>query len=333
MSAKSLPRICLLLGPGTLHSRGADRMDFLRYRLSGHPRFTGEELLAEIPEIGRHAEVEVDARNPHEVATLEDLRKLSLRVAELLARADIDGLVLVQGTNALEETAYFLTLTVRSDKPIAIVGAQRPITAMSSDAALNLFDAIRVAACADSRGKGVVVATNGEINAAREVTKTNTYRVQTFRSRDMGLLGYVDADRIVYYRAPLRRHTAASEFDLHGIARMPYVEVLYVHDGGHGGMAQAALDLGAQGLVVAGSGAGGLGNLETEIYRIVAERKALVVQASRVGEGRVVERNNWFREGMIAADNLSPHKAAMLLSLALTRTQRAADVQRVFDEY
>jgi L-asparaginase len=149
----------------------------------------------------------------------------------------------------------------------------------------------------------------------------------------MGLLGYVDADRIVYYRAPLRRHTAGSEFDLRGIAQMPYVEVLYVHDGGHGGMAQAALTLGAQGLVVAGSGAGGLGNLETEIYRIVAERKALVVQASRVGEGRVVQRNNWFKEGMVAADSLSPHKAAMLLSLALTRTHSVGEIQRIFDEY
>ena len=149
-------------------------------------------------------------------------------------------MVLIQGTNALEETAYFLNLTVMSEKPMAIVGAQRPITAMSSDAALNLFDAIRVAASPESRGKGVVVATNGEINAAREVTKTNTYRVQTFRTRDMGLLGYVDADQVVYYRAPLRRHTAASEFDLRGVAQMPYVEVLYVHDGGHRGMARAA---------------------------------------------------------------------------------------------
>lgn len=333
MSTKRLPRICLLLGPGTLHSRGADRMDFLRYRLSGHPRLTGEELLAQIPEIQSHAEVEVDPRNPHEVATLEDLRRLSIRANELLGRPDVDGLVLVQGTNALEETAYFLNLTVLSDKPVAIVGAQRPITAMSSDAALNLFDAIRVAASPETRGKGVVVATNGEINAAREVTKTNTYRVQTFRARDMGLLGYVDADRIVYYRAPLRRHTAASEFDVRSVEQMPYVEVLYVHDGGHGGMAQAALNLGAQGLVVAGSGAGGLGNLEAEIYRIVAERKTPVVQASRVGEGRVVEYNNWFKEGMIAADNLLPHKAAMLLSLALTRASAVAEIQRVFDEY
>jgi L-asparaginase len=333
MSEQKLPRISLLLGPGTLHSRGADRMDFLRYRLSGHPRLTGEELLAEIAEIGRYAQVQVDPRNPHEVATLEDLRLLAVYVNELLARTDVDGLVLVQGTNALEETAYFLNLTVLSDKPVAIVGAQRPITTMSSDAALNLFDAIRVAASPQTRGKGVVVATNGEINAAREVTKTNTYRVQTFRSRDMGLLGYVDADRIVYYRAPLRRHTQASEFDLSRVATMPYVEVLYVHDGGHGAMVKAALDLGAQGLVIACSGAGGFGNLESEVYRIVAERKALVVQASRVGEGRVVEQNNWFKDGMVAADNLLPHKAAILLSLALTRTHVAAEIQRIFDEY
>ena len=333
MSEQSLPRICLLLGPGTLHSRGHDRMDFLRYRLSGHPRLTGEELLAEIPEIRAHARVAVDPRNPHEVATLDDLRRLATHVNALLGRGDVDGLVLVQGTNALEETAYFLNLTVRSEKPVAIVGAQRPITAMSADAALNLFDAIRVAACAETRGKGVVVATNGEINAAREVTKTNTYRVQTFRTRDMGLLGYIDPDRVVYYRAPLRRHTAASEFDVGAIGEMPYVEVLYVHDGGHGGMAQAALDLGAKGLVVAGSGAGGLGNLEAEIYRIVAERKALVVQASRVGEGRVIARNNWFKEGMAVADNLLPHKAALLLSLALTRTSAVAEVQRIFDTY
>ena len=333
MSERTLPRICLLVGPGTLHSRGSDRMDFLRYRLSGHPRLTGEELLAAIPEVNAHAQVEVDPRNPHEVATLEDLRRLALHANALLARGDVDGLVLVQGTNALEETAYFLNLTVRSDKPVAIVGAQRPITALSADAALNLFDAIRVAASPETRGKGVVVATNGEINAARDVTKTNTYRVQTFRTREFGLLGTVDPDRVLYYRAPLRRHTVASEFDLSAVAQMPYVEVLYVHDGGHGGMAQAALSLGAQGLVVAGSGAGGLGNLEAEIYRIVAEGKALVVQASRVGEGRVIERNNWFKEGMVVADNLLPHKAAMLASLALTRTRAAAEIQRIFDAY
>lgn len=333
MAHKSLPKVALLLGPGTLHSHGSDRMDFLRYRLSGYPRFTGEELLAAIPEISEIASVAVDVANPHEVATLEDLRQLALHATAVLARTDVDGLVLVQGTNSLEETAYFLNLTVRTDKPLVVVGAQRPFTALSADAQLNLYDAIRVAAAAQSRGQGVVVATNGEINAAREVTKTNTYRVQTFRSRDMGLLGYVDADRIEYYRSPLRKHTMQSEFDIAAIARLPYVEVLYVHDGGHAGLVKAAVDLGARGLVIACSGAGGFGNLEAEIYRVLDERKVIVVQSSRVGEGRVVTRNNWYRDGMIVSDNLLPHKASILLSLALTRTGDSAEIQRMFDEY
>lgn len=333
MAQSARPKICLLLGPGTLHSRGADRMDFLRYRLSGKPRYTGEEMLAALPEVAQVADVEVDAANPHEVATLNDLHQLALHIGRLLARSDVEGVVLVQGTNSLEETAYFLNLTVRSAKPVVVVGAQRPFTALSADAQLNLYDAIRVAAAPQTHGKGVVVATNGEINAAREVTKTHTYRVQTFRSRDMGLLGYVDADRIEYYRAPLRKHTTASEFDVAAVDAIPYVEVLYVHDGGHAGMAQAAIDLGAKGLVIAGSGAGGLGNLEAAIYRIVDERQAIVVQGSRVGEGRVVSRNNWFRDGMVVADNLSPHKSALLLALALTRTGDTAAIQRIFDEY
>ena len=207
----ALARLRLLVGPGTLPSRGKDRMDFTNYRRSGRPRMTAAELLAEIPEIERIAHVEPEA-TVHEVATLEDLRKLALRVSELLQQSDLDGLVFVQGTNTLEETAYFLTLTVHSAKPVVVTGAQRPFTALSSDAPLNLYNAIRTAAHAGTSGKGVVVVTNDEINCARDVTKTHTYRVQTFRSRDLGLLGYADPDRIVYYRAPMRRHTVESEF-------------------------------------------------------------------------------------------------------------------------
>jgi len=333
MEQKRLPRVCLLIGPGTLHSQGADRMDFLRYRLSGNPRLTGEQLLAAIPEIAEHAQVDVDPHNPHEVATLEDLRRLAGRANELLARADVDGLVLVQGTNTLEETAYFLNLTVRSGKAIVITGAQRPFTALSSDAQVNLLDAIRAAGTAQTRGMGVVVVTNGEINAAREVTKTNTYHVHTFRSRDMGLIGYADADRIVYYRMPIRRHTVNSEFDLSGVSELPPVEVLYVHDAGNPGMVRAAVDLGARGLVIATSGAGGPGNLVAELSRIVSERRIIVVQSSRVGEGRIVRYNGWYETGMVAADNLSAQKAAVLLALALTRTEDPDEVQRMFDEY
>jgi L-asparaginase/Glu-tRNA(Gln) amidotransferase subunit D len=186
MQRMSLPCIRLLLGPGTLHSRGADRMDFTRYSRSGNPRMTGDELLATLPEIERIACVEVDDGNPHAVASLEDLRKLSVHANELLRRPGLDGLVLVQGTNQLEETAYFLNLTVRSAKPVVITGAQRPYTALSADGPVNLLDAMRVAAAQATRGKGAVVVTNGEINAAREVTKTNTYRCTRFAAVTWG---------------------------------------------------------------------------------------------------------------------------------------------------
>jgi L-asparaginase type II len=327
------PRIHLLVGRGTLPSRGRDRMDFTNYRRSGRPRMTAQELLSEIPEIARFARVEPEGGTPYETGTLEDVRKLAERVNALVRSPDVDGVVFVQGTNTLEETAYFLTLTVRTTKPVVVTGAQRPFTAMSSDAPLNLFDAIRVAACPDSHRKGVVVATNGEINSARDVTKTNTYHVQTFRSRDVGVLGYADADRIVYYRAPTRRHTFESEFQFDKIARLPHVEVLYPFTGTRAGLARAAVELGARGLVLAGVGAGALGNLTEECTAIAAAGRAVIVRSARVGEGRVIRDSGYHEPGMVAADNLSPQKAGVLLSLALTLTGDPEEIQRMFDEY
>jgi len=328
-----LARIRLLMGPGTLPSQGSGRLDFTRYRRSGRPRMTGHELLAALPEIASIARVEVDAGNPHEVAALEEVRKLALRVNEVLRLPEVDGVVFIQGTNTLEETAYFLTLTVRSAKPVVVTGAQRPFTALSSDAQINLLDAFRVAAAPGTSGKGVVVVTNGEINAARDVTKTNTYHVHTFRSRDVGLLGYADADRVVFYRAPTRRHTVESEFEIETIQSLPRVDILYGWSGAQPGLAEAAVGLGAKGLVMAGIGAGAPGNLTPELARIAASGRAVVARSSRVGEGRVLRNDNWEEPGMVAADNLSPQKAAVLLSLALTRTGKPEEIQRFFEEY
>ena len=329
----ALPRIRVLVGPGTLPSRGKHRMDFTHYRRSGHPRMTAAELLAEIPEIERIASVEAEGGAPHGIATLGDLRRLTLRVNELLQRPDLNGLVFVQGTNTLEETAYFLTLTVRSAKPVVVTGAQRPFTALSSDAPLNLFNAIRTAAHPDSSGKGVLVVTNDEINCARDVTKTSTYKVQTFRSRDLGLLGYADPDRILYYRTPTRRHTTDSEFSVEDVEALPRVDVLYVYTGTHPGMAEAIVESGAKGIVIVGIGAGALGSLEAECAEIAATRRAVVVRSARVGEGRVLRDSAWHEPNMVAADNLSAQKAAVLLSLALTKTNDPDEIQRIFDEY
>jgi len=330
----TLKTIHLLIGPGTLPSQGADRMDTLRYAAwrSGKPALTGQELLAALPEIAPLANVVVDDGNPHPIATLDDLRKLAVRMQELVQRPDVDGLVFVQGTNSIEETAYFLNLTLRTGKPAVVTGAQRPFTALGSDGAHNLMDAIRVAACDDAAGQGVVVVTNGEINAARDVTKTNTYRLQTFRSRDLGLLGYADPDRIVFYRSPARRHTARSEFDITAIAALPRVDVLYVYTGARPDLARAAVQLGAEGLVIAGTGAGSTGDMRKDLADLT-QQGVVIVRSARVGDGRVIRDDNWQEPGMVAADNLSPQKAALLLALALTVTRDPDVIQRMFDEY
>jgi L-asparaginase len=328
-----LPRIQLMIGPGTLPSVGKDRMDLLRYRVSGIPRLSGQQMLEPLPEISKIARVEVDKGNPWEMATYDDLRKLSMRVGELLRSPDVDGVVWVQGTNTIEETAYFLSLTVQSDKPIVVTGAQRPYNGLSTDGPMNLLDAVRLACSPEARGKGAIVAFNGEINAARDVTKTNTYHLQTFRTRDLGLLGYIDPDKIEFYRTPHRRHTVKSEFSLEGVQSIPYVDVLYIHTGTRPGLAQALVGLGAKGIVIASVGAGSPGNLDKEIGEILKNRSAVVVQSSRVGEGRIVRNNNWYEPGMVVADNLSPQKAAILLSLALSKTSDPEQIQRLFDEY
>jgi L-asparaginase len=331
--SRGLPRIQLMMGPGTLPSVGKNRMDMVRYRLSGNPRLTGEQLLAPLPEIAEIARVDVDNGNPWDIATHDDLRKIAVRVNEVLRSPEIDGAVFIQGTNTIEETAYFLNLAVHSDKPIVVTGAQRPFNALSTDGPINLIDSIRVACSPKSRGMGAVVTFNGEINAARDVTKTNTYHLQTFRTRDLGLIGYADPDKIEYYRTPHRRHTIKSELGVDGVASMPYVDIAYIHTGTRAGLANAMVARGAKGIVIASVGAGASGPLDKELLEIIKKRSAVVVISSRVGEGRIVRNNNWYEPGMVAADTLSPQKAAVLLTLALTKTQDPDEVQRIFDEY
>lgn len=332
MTDRKLARIRLMMGPGTLPSRGSDRMDMTRYRRSGREQMTGGEMLAEIPEIAAIADVSVDPGNIYGIAGVDDLCRLSLSMQKVLDDPAVDGVVFVQGTNSIEETAYFLHLTLASAKPVVVTGAQRPFTAISTDAHLNLYDACRVAACADTAGKGVVVVTNGEINGARDVTKTHTYRLQTFRGRDLGLLGYADADAIVYYHLPARRHTMASEFRLTSGTSLPRVEIIYVSVTSQPGLASAAVAAGAKGLVIAGTGAGSLGNLDAELAGLAADG-VVVARSARVGEGRIIRDDNWQRPGMVAADNLSPQKASLLLALAMVHTGDVDDIQRMFDQY
>src|SRR5262249_26467778 len=194
---------------------------------TGEPRLTGAQMVERIPEVKKVGRVTVESDEFIPYDQPKELKDLSLRISGRLADPDIAGVVFTHGTNTIEETAYFMNLTVRSEKPVVIVGAQRPFSTLSSDGPLNLLNAIRVAGDPASRGKGALVVLNDEIKAAREVTKSNPYRVETFQSRELGILGYADPDRIVFYRAPTRRHTTQSQFDLAQMGEIPKVSILY----------------------------------------------------------------------------------------------------------
>src|SRR3977135_1452650 len=252
----ALRRVHLMTGAGTIPRNPANRLEYLRYATTGEPRLTGVQLIERIPEVQKFARVSVESDEFIPYDQPQELKALSLRMSARLADPDIAGIVFTHGTNTIEETAYFVNLTVRSDKPVVIVGAHPPFSTLSSDGPLNLLNAIRVAADPLSRGKGTLVVLNDEINAARDVTKTNTYRVETFQSRELGILGYADPDKVVYYRAPTRRHTAQSQFDLAQTGELPKVSILYSHAGDDGDLAKAAIAAGAKGLVIAGTGAG-----------------------------------------------------------------------------
>jgi len=329
----ALARVHVMTGPGTLPRNPKNRLEFLRYATTGEAPLTAKELVERIPELAQFARVTVEGEDFIPYDQPQQLKDLSLRIAARLQDPDIAGVVFAHGTNTIEETAYFLNLTVRSEKPVVIVGAQRPFSTLSSDAPLNLLNAIRVAADPASRGKGTLVVLNDEINAARDVTKTNTYRVETFQAREVGILGYADPDRIVYYRAPVRRHTTQSQFDVGTIAAFPKVDILYSYSGDDGDLARAAVAAGAKGLVVAGTGAGHTQNARKVLKELYDTTGVVVVRSARVGAGRVVRDDNWQEPGFVAADNLNPQKARILLQLGLTRTSKPDEIQKMFDEY
>src|SRR5713101_7484616 len=329
----ALQRIHLFTGVGTLPRNPKNRLEFLRYATTGELRLTGKELIERIPEVQQFARVTVESDEFIQFDQPKELKDLSQRIGARLNDPDIAGVVFTHGTNTIEETAYFMNLTVKSEKPVVIVGAQRPFSTLSSDGPLNLLNAIRVAADPGSRGKGVLVVLNDEINAARDVTNSNTYRVQTFQARELGILGYADPDRIVFYRSPTRRHTTQSQFDLREITEIPRVSILYSHAGDDGDLAKAAVAAGAKGLVIAGTGAGHTQNARKVLKEIYDATGVVVVRSARVGAGRVVRDDNWQEPGFVAADNLSPQKARILLQLALTKTSKPDEIQKMFDEY
>ena len=329
------PRVALIFTGGTIDSVGVDRLDMAWYIEAGK-RLENGELVARVPELASVADVEEIPfrRLPSQSIRDRDLLDLVALIHQLFDEDRADGVVITHGTNTLEETAYFLHLTIKRDRPVVIVGAMRPSSAISADGPLNLLNGVRVAAAPEASGLGVLVVLNEAIHSARDVTKTATYRVDTFQGRDLGPLGYADNDgRVLIYHRPARAHTSATEFDVSAIEALPRVDVVVSYLGADGVMIDAAVAAGARGIVSAGTGAGRPTPGEEAALERASAAGTVVVQGTRVGSGRTVSSPGLRRKGWSAADNLQPWKARVLLALALTRTSEVAEIQRMFDTY
>jgi L-asparaginase len=261
--------------------------------------------------------------------------KLAKRVNELVAQRDVAGIVITHGTDTIEETAYFLNLVVKSNKPVVMTAAMRPSTALSADGPLNFYNAVAVAANKDAAGRGVLVVVNDWIHGAASLTKTSTTAVQTFLSPVTGLIGTVAYGTTEFYRGPVGRNTTKSEFSLDGVSALPRVDIIMAYENMDGKLIDAAVAAGAKGVVIAGVGNGNMTKPAVDTLAKHAKSGIACVRASRVTTGHVgrnVELDD-DKLGLIAAMDLNPQKARVLLRLALLKQRSPADLQRVFSEY
>ena len=255
-AGQELPLVWVLSTGGTISGQGATSTSLAEYKSGA---LLGEQLVAGVPEIKQVASVKVEqiANVSSTDITIANWLTIANRINAIFKDdPKVAGVVVTHGTNTLEETAYFLNLTVKSDRPVVLVGSMRPASAISADGPLNLLNAIRTAVSPESRGKGVLAVLNDEINGARDVTKTNTYRVETFRAPELGLLGYVDADKVTFYRSSTKRHTLRSEFDVSQLKELPKVDIVYSYIQPSLAVAKALVADGVRGIVFAGTGAG-----------------------------------------------------------------------------
>jgi L-asparaginase len=261
--------------------------------------------------------------------------KLAKRINELFAGPGVDGIVITHGTDTMEETAYFLNLTVKSDKPVVMVGSMRPSTAVSADGPLNLYNAVAVAADPKAVGRGVLVVMNDQIHGAHSLTKTSTTAVQTFMSPLRGLVGVTAYGKNDWYNMPPWKHTSQSEFDISNVTKLPRVDVIFAAADMSPDLVDASVNAGAKGIVIAGVGNGNMNKATVDAAANAAKKGVVVVRSSRVATG-LVDRNvevNDDKMGFVASDELNPQKSRILLSLALLKTSQPAQIQEMFRTY
>lgn len=327
------PNIVILATGGTITGAGASGTQ--ASYTSG--AVTIDAMLAAVPGIKDLANIKGEqiSNVGSQDMTLDILLTLSRRINELLRQDEVDGVVITHGTDTMEESAFFLNLVVKSDKPVVMVGAMRPSTAVSADGPLNLYDAVGVAVDPNARGRGVLVVMNDWIHAAHSVTKTSTTAIQTFLSPQRGLVGVSSYGKNDLYNSPKWRHTTTSEFDVATVNKLPRVDILFAYADMSPDLIDASVASGAKGIVIAGVGDGNMNKASLEAAHRAAERGIVVVRSTRVVTGQVarnVEVND-DELGFVASDELNPQKARMLLMLALLRSRSTAEVQDLFYRY
>jgi glutamin-(asparagin-)ase len=326
-------RIVLIGTGGTIAGRGASPVNTSAYDCSV---LSVDDILADLPAAASVANISAEQLFQFGSENFGSMQLLQLgkRISSLLKRDDVDGVVVTHGTDTIDETAYFLHLTLNSTKPVVVVGAMRPPSALSSDGPLNLYNALVVAASPSAHGKGTLVVANDEIHTARDVVKTSTFKQEAFRS-PYGPLGYIVEGEPVFYRLPARPHTVQSEWSIDEIDALPEVGIVYAHGGMNDSPVRAMLDSGVKALIYAATGNGNVADSVVASLMDARTRGVHVVRGSRTGSGMVIrnaaqpdDEYDW-----LVADDQVPHKARILMMLALTGEHCARRLQTVFLTY
>ena len=329
----ALPNVVILATGGTIAGAGASAVNSATYSAA---KVGVEKLIAGLPELSTIANVKGEQvfQVASESLTNDNLMTLAKRVSALSKQSDVDGIVITHGTDTLEETAYFLTLTVHTAKPIVVVGSMRPGTALSADGALNLYDAVSVAGSKDAVGKGVLVTMNDNIDSGRDVSKSINIKTSAFSSQ-WGPLGMVVEGKNYWFRAPVKRHTMNSEFDIDTITALPNVGIAMGYEGVEPTAIEALGKSGVKALVHAGTGNGSVANRIVPYLQKVRADGAIVIRSARVPDGFVLrnaeqpdDKYDW-----VVAHDLRPQKARILAMVALTKTSDTKELQRIFWEY
>ncbi len=332
MAQDKLPKVVILATGGTI--AGAGESSTGSAYTSGQVKI--DAMIDAVPNIRKLADLrgEQISNVGSQDMSIKIWIDLANRINELLA-GDVDGIVITHGTDTQEETAFFLNLVVKSDKPVVLTGSMRPSTALSADGPLNMYNAVAVAANPDSKGRGVMVVMNDEILAAHSVKKMMTTPVQTFEAPQHGLLGTVIFGQVTFFRQPYGLHTTKSEFSVDGVKKLPRVDIVY----GCADMSPELIPLlvkaGAKGIVIAGIGDGNMTKATLKAAKKATKKGIVVVRASRVPIGTVLLHGevNDAEYGTVSSMDLNPQKARVLLMLAMLKDRSREELQELFLNY